>query len=241
MNALSPSTLVPTALVATAALLLASANYFLPNIHLNISQQTFINGIAKYQCFALVLAILLTLITVAVSPKSKQLLSAGNLSNLAEKERWLGISGETTWLRNAAQLLVFISLATVIFMFLAVQSTGNVQNFSLKFLLKFSPWILLFSFTNALSEELIFRFAVNGNLSPIVSKTLVLLVSAVLFGLPHYNGFPNGIVGVVMAGILGYVLSKATYETGGLGIALAIHIVQDIIIFTAILMMNVKP
>lgn len=43
-----------------------------------------------------------------------------------------------------------------------------------------------------------------------------------------------------MAGVLGYVLCKATLETTGLGIAWVIHFVQDVIIFTALFMMNVK-
>jgi membrane protease YdiL (CAAX protease family) len=60
-----------------------------------------------------------------------------------------------------------------------------------------------------------------------------------MFGLPHYNGFPSGAIGIIMAGVLGYVLAKASYETKGLGIALGIHIVQDIIIFTGIFMMKV--
>ncbi|TAE80973.1 MAG: CPBP family intramembrane metalloprotease, partial [Bacteroidetes bacterium] len=75
----------------------------------------------------------------------------------------------------------------------------------------------------------------------ITSKTTVLLLSAILFGLPHYAGFPNGPIGVVMAGVLGYILSKATYETQGIGIAWVIHFLQDVIIFTALFMMNSKP
>ncbi|HHX23791.1 MAG TPA: CPBP family intramembrane metalloprotease [Thermoanaerobacterales bacterium] len=68
----------------------------------------------------------------------------------------------------------------------------------------------------------------------------ILIISAILFGLPHYFGFPNGFMGVLMSGVLGYILCKATIETKGLSIAWAIHFVQDIIIFTALLMMNVK-
>ena len=85
---------------------------------------------------------------------------------------------------------------------------------------------------------MIYRFAINGNLVNETSKQTVLIVSAILFGLPHYMGYPNGIVGVIMAGILGYVLSKSTYETQGIGIAWAIHFIQDVIIFSALFMMN---
>ena len=67
------------------------------------------------------------------------------------------------------------------------------------------------------------------------------IISAVLFGLPHYFGNPSGFIGVVMAGVLGYVLCKATIETKGITIAWIIHFVQDVIIFTALMMINIKP
>lgn len=99
---------------------------------------------------------------------------------------------------------------------------------------------LLFLFTNSLAEELIFRFALVGGLFNRYSSSTVLLCSAVMFGFPHYWGYPSGVVGVLMSGLLGYVLCKATIETKGLSIAWLIHFVQDLIIFTALFMMNVK-
>jgi membrane protease YdiL (CAAX protease family) len=221
-------------LVGAASMLLVSANSFLGALSLILHDNPFINSLVKYQVFALALALIVSGITLLFRPESKGLLRLGELSRNAEKESWLGISGVTTWQRNAAQLLVFISLATGIFMAFAVAGAGAHGNMHLWFI----PWILLFSCVNALSEELIFRFAVLGTLTPFAPKPLVLLVSAVMFGLPHYNGFPSGIIGIIMAGVLGYVLSKASYETSGLGIALGMHIVQDIIIFTGIFMMK---
>ncbi|MFN3299563.1 MAG: type II CAAX prenyl endopeptidase Rce1 family protein [Sediminibacterium sp.] len=66
------------------------------------------------------------------------------------------------------------------------------------------------------------------------------MTSAILFGLPRYFGNPKGIIGVIMSGVLGYILCKATIETRGISIAWTIHFVQDIIIFTAIMMMSIK-
>jgi hypothetical protein len=43
-----------------------------------------------------------------------------------------------------------------------------------------------------------------------------------------------------MAGILGYLLSQIVYETRGLGLAWFIHFVQDVIIYTALMMINVR-
>jgi membrane protease YdiL (CAAX protease family) len=223
-------------LVCGATALLLTAPKFLSTLQLTLHSTPFLNGILQYQLVALLIAGTVTVCTLVLTPRSRTLLAVGNLSIKAEQERLLGINGNDSWRKNALQLLFIISLATAVFMGFAVQATGNLNNFRWSFV----PWIVLFSFTNALSEELIFRFAINGNLHSIIPKAAVLLVSALAFGLPHYNGFPNGVLGVIMAGVLGYVLSKATFETGGLGIALGIHFVQDVIIFSAMMMMNVK-
>ena len=223
-------------MVAIASLLLISANAILVKFEVNFIDNKFINNLLKYQIFAFVIATITFLISVKYTPESKFLLGIGKLENMAHRERWMGISGNDTWKKEGIKLLFFISLATGIFMFLAVKYTNSLQNFKLYFV----PWILLFSLFNSFSEEIIYRVAVNGNLMNYVPKFQVLIVSAILFGLPHYQGYPNGVMGVIMASILGYVLSKVTYETEGIGMAWTIHFVQDIIIFTALLMMNLK-
>jgi len=223
-------------LVALASFLLIFAPKILMKFDIAIINNAFLNGFIKYQIFALLIASVVLLITLKYTPESKAILSFGNLDTLANKEQWMGINGTTSWKTNGLQLLFFISLATGIFMFLAVKYTNNLYNFQLYFI----PYILLFAFFNALSEEIIYRVAINGNLMQYIPKFTVLLTSAILFGLPHYQGYPNGVAGVLMAGVLGYVLSKATYETQGIGLAFIIHFIQDIIIFTALLMMNIK-
>ena len=220
--------------VGVATVILVSANYFLADIPLNISTNTFVNKVLKYQVLALLTAGFLLMLTLKLSPESRKLLQVGRMNQPALKEKWLGINGISSWKTNGLQLAAFISIATGIFMFLAVQQTNSLPYFNWAFV----PYVLLFSFTNSLSEEIIYRFAINGNLTAITTKTTVLLLSAILFGLPHYAGFPNGPIGVIMAGVLGYILSKATYETQGIGIAWGIHFLQDVIIFTALFMMN---
>jgi membrane protease YdiL (CAAX protease family) len=116
---------------------------------------------------------------------------------------------------------------------MVLDASGALNHFDWNLL----PCICFCALLNALSEELIFRFVIHGNLQDVVPKKNVLMLSAVLFGLPHYWGYPSGLVGVAMAGFLGYVLSKITYETQGLGLAWGIHFVQDVIIFTALFMM----
>lgn len=223
-------------MVAIASILLITANPFLVKFNITFINNKFLNGLFKYQIFAFIIAVTTFLVSMKFTPESKFLIKIGDLETLADKEGWMGINGKSSWKSNGIQLLFFISLATGIFMFLAVKYTNSLQNFKLYFI----PWVLLFSFFNSFSEEIIYRIAINGNLMNYIPKFQVLIISAILFGLPHYQGYPNGVLGVMMAGFLGYVLSKATYETEGIGIAWSIHFVQDIIIFTALLMINIK-
>lgn len=226
-----------TLLIAgVAAVLLVTAGTFTHQINLQIHPHSFVNGLVNYQAFALIVGILATIAILILNPESKQFLNVGQLNTLAEKETWLGISGKSSWRVNGLQLLFFVSIATGICMFLAVKYTNSIGHFQWSFI----PWILLFSFTNSLTEELIFRFGIVGGLFNHYPKLTLLIISAILFGLPHYFGYPNGVVGVLMSGVLGYILCKATMETKGLSIAWTIHFMQDIIIFTALMMMNVK-
>ena len=222
--------------VAITSILLISSNKILAKINFTFHENVFLNEMFKYQLFAMVLAFILLIITLQISPESKDLLRFGNIQSVASKEKWLGINGISTWQKNGIQLLFFISIPTAIFMFLGVNYTNSFSNFRLYSI----PIILLFSITNSFSEEIIYRFAINGNLAKIAAPKTIFLISGIMFGFPRYWGFPTGLTGVIMAGLLGYILSKATHETQGLGICWGIHFVQDVIIFSAVLMMNVK-
>lgn len=221
--------------LATAALL--AAGKVLPEITFNFHPNNFINGLIKFQAFALTLSLIVLVAVSKLFPQSKELLVIGELGKMAAKERWLGINGHTTWTKNAFQLLFFISTGTAAFMFLGVKYTDSLSNFNWWFV----PFVLLFSLTNSFAEEIIFRYTVVGILNNHHPKIFVQIISAVLFGLPHYFGNPSGIIGVIMAGVLGYVLCKVTIETKGITIAWIIHFVQDVIIFTALMMINIKP
>ena len=223
-------------IVGLAATALVRSGLFINQISLQIHPNSFINGLAKYQLFALLIGILTSTSILLLYPESKQLLNFGAVNTIAVKEKWLGINGISTWATNGFQLLFFISIATGIFMFLGIKYTGSLDNFQYWFI----PIVLLFSFTNSLAEELIFRLGIISGLNNHYPKLTIMLVSAMLFGFPHYYGNPGGAIGVLMSGILGYILCKATIETKGISIAWGIHFVQDIIIFTAIMMMNIR-
>lgn len=223
-------------IVGIATALLVNSGIFTNHITLQIHPDRFVNDLATYQLFALTVGILVTISILILSPESKRFLNIGQLNVIAKKETWLGVSGKSSWKVNGLQFLFFISSATGIFMFLAVKYTNSIDNFQWSFI----PFVLLFSLSNALAEELIFRFGIVGALYNQYPRLAILILSALLFGLPHYWGFPNGVIGVLMSGVLGYILGKATIETNGIFIAWTIHFIQDVIIFTALMMMHVK-
>lgn len=220
-------------LIAGVTCLLLTSSLYLPVINITLMEDDFMNNLLVYQMFALFVSLVVLFITLKISPESRLLLRCGNVRVIAGKSRWLGINGKSSWMVNGAQLALFISLVTGVFMFSGI-SWQRVEYFNLKYI----PFILLLSLTNSLSEELLFRFAIVGNLKAEVSKAGIFWMSALFFGLPHYWGHPNGMTGVIMASALGFVLAKATYETQGIGIAWFIHFLQDVLIFTALFIMR---
>lgn len=215
-----------------ATLLLYLATHFIPQTGIQLHTNPFINKTIQYQAFALVLAFVVMFVTLNTAPQSVQLLKAGRLNAVAGKLTVLGISGKKSWKSEFFSLLFIISAATFGFMFFTRSAEVGVFKPELIF------WIVLFSLTNSFSEEIIYRFGINGMLTGYTPASTVFLISGLVFGAAHWGGNPGGPVGMIMAGVLGYVSSKATAETGGLGIAWALHFVQDVIIYTFLFRAN---
>jgi len=205
-------------------------------INLQVHPHPVINGLMKYQLVALFIGIFTLVLFCWFQPSSVQFLKIGDLSVLAGRDRLFGITGKTSWRSNGIQLLVFISLATGVFMYFGLKQSNSLSSFQWWFF----PYVLLFALTNSFVEEVIYRFVVVAGLGDAYPPLTIQMVSAILFGLPHFFGNPSGVVGVLMSGLLGYILCKATLETRGLSIAWVIHFVQDIIIFTGLMMMQTK-
>lgn len=221
-------------IVGLAAVALLSGNLLMNQFAIQLHPNSFINGLFKYQIYAVVVALLTLILFRSYQPASVQMIRIGDLSVIAGKEKLLGIDGKSSWLSNGVQLLFFISLATAIFMFLGVRQANRLDAFEWWFV----PYVLLFSLTNSFAEEIIFRYGVIAGMEHAYTAFTIQLVSAILFGLPHYSGSPGGGIGILMSGVLGYILCKATLETKGISIAWGIHFVQDVIIFTGLMMMR---
>ena len=196
-------------------------------IGIEVSENSYINFQINYQLVLLGIALISMISSYFINLESfKSILSIGNISAVGEELKIFGIKKGDSWIKTGVSLSISISLATAIFMYF--QLKGQTIDYSL--LKTGLLWIILFSLTNSFAEEMIFRVGINGPLTNLLSPNRIFLISAVIFGVAHFQGMPSGIIGVILAGLLGYVLSKSIQETNGIFWAWLIHFLQDIII-----------
>lgn len=223
--------------VATALFIVVSATAVVPNISrfadrapFPVSSLGYINTQSKYQALLLGVALLVLFALYFVNAANfSAFLAPGNIRAPANGVSWLGISKGESWLGLGVSLMFFITLATSTFVYLQFRKSGG----GLKKLPPFLPWVLLFSLSNSFSEEVIYRLGVVVPLVGAIDASYILLVSAIAFGAPHLRGMPNGLVGALMAGLLGWLLAKSVVETNGIFWAWFIHFLQDVVIFSA--------
>jgi membrane protease YdiL (CAAX protease family) len=89
----------------------------------------------------------------------------------------------------------------------------------------------VFTFINALCEELWFRGLLLGALRDLLRPWPAILLQALCFGLSHWMGTPQGIFGLVLAGTWGIALGWWAYTRGSIWQALAVHLLADWLIF----------
>ena len=206
-------------------------------INFNVSGNAYVTSQFKYQLLLLIAAIVtVTIVLILNSENTYKFISLGNLSAPANAVPIFGIKDKESWLGLGVSLSLFITLFTAVFIYLQVKGSDSVWGQVAPFL----GWIILFSLMNSLSEEAIFRLGILGSLYEVMSPSNIMLVSAIIFGAVHYGGMPNGIVGMLMAGVLGWLLMKSVLETHGLFWAFFIHFLQDVVIFGGIILLNAK-
>jgi hypothetical protein len=92
--------------------------------------------------------------------------------------------------------------------------------------------VLLAAALNAFNEEVTYKASFLSVLEGPVGPRQALYMVAAYFGIGHYYGVPYGIVGVLLASFLGWILAKSMQETRGLFWAWFIHFWQDVWIFS---------
>lgn len=137
---------------------------------------------------------------------------------------------KNNWNLYGPAVAALFTLGTIFLMSASVIAQNGAIDKSFFSLL---PLVFLFAATNAWSEEIISRFVIAAGLDGKLKPVVICWVSAIIFGAAHYSGTPGGVSGVIMSGTLGWFLAKSVVETRGLGWALFIHFLQDLVIFGA--------
>ena len=224
------------ALVLFASAAIFKLNRIAGKIDVTIHSDAYLDSHAKYQLLLVALsALVLTLLYFLSSDNLKLFLSIGNLSAAAKPVEWFGIGEGETWLSAGLYLCALITLGTFSFVYFQFRN----QKVKARELLPFLGWIALFSITNSFSEEVIYRLGVIAPLYNIIGADEIILLSAILFGLVHFGGMPHGLIGMFMAGFLGWFLAKSVIETQGLFWAWLIHFVQDVVIYTGFMIHHI--
>ncbi len=90
---------------------------------------------------------------------------------------------------------------------------------------------ICFSVINALAEEVIFRGILWDVIADEWNEWTSLVLTSVLFGVVHFDGYPPGLIGAVLAGLYGVALGGLRWWVGGLGLPTACHVFADATIF----------
>ena len=94
---------------------------------------------------------------------------------------------------------------------------------------------IAFSIFNALLEEILFRGIQYEALDAEYGLRWAVLIQGIIFGIVHAQGFPNGVIGVVMASLYGVMLGWLRHFSGGMLWPFVAHIFADATIFMLLL------
>jgi hypothetical protein len=163
--------------------------------------------------------------------------AVGDLKAPAAPIPFVGMTRPSQWRRLGPILALCLAGGLATFVIIA----GGAPLANLSGALPSLPFILLFAAMNAFSEEMNYRAPQLGALTPAVGGPQALLMTAAYFGISHFYGVPYGVLGVLMAGLLGWLLGRSMLETKGMFWAWAIHFVMDVVIFTFMAAGSVTP
>jgi membrane protease YdiL (CAAX protease family) len=194
---------------------------------------TFGDRLLKLGEAALVVAVVLGL----GSSRRDAFLTPGQLDAPAPRIAWLGMRADEPWTRYGRNLALILTAVFAVALSLMMPPTAD----GILRMLPFLPLALVVAGMNALYEEVMFRVAPLSQLRKIVGLGHAALLSAAYFGLGHFSGsIPSGPIGVLQAGLVGWLFARSMLETRGLAWPWFLHFVLDAVIFT-FLAMQAEP
>jgi uncharacterized protein len=188
------------------------------------------------------LRLMVTLVIIAVlffirKRASAFFLVMGDTRAPVEPVKWMGIKPGERWNTVGRNFALIISLGTLAFLVLAGRPPLDIVIRALPFL----PAVLLAAVLNAFNEEMTYKASFLSVLEDVVGRNQALWLMAAYFGIGHFYGVPYGVIGVLMAGFLGWFLGKSMLETRGLWWAWFIHFWQDVLIFAFLAIGSITP
>lgn len=226
--------IVSVFVVVVSPLLLWIKDHPILNIQLFGNAQY--NAVLNYQLTTLILAALMIgLVAALTAGRGLKFLNLSKWDGEITPEPWIGIrpKGSESWKSLGVTFSIIITLVTAVVIFFQVFNQGS-------FSIDFFPGLLLvvlFALSNSFVEEILYRFSFVGvGMDAKIPVLVIQGLSALTFGGIHYFGTPSGIPGVLMAGFIGWFLSKSMIETQGFSWAWLIHFLQDVVIFFALFM-----
>lgn len=158
-------------------------------------------------------------------------LTKGDIDAPVEPSRLLGMKEPKPWTKTGTIFALVFAVFTLIFLI----GSWGVPTLPVDF-----PTIILVAVLiatmNAFNEEFTLRAAPLSVLWEKIGKQQALLLTTVYFGLGHFYGVPNGVLGVFLSGFLGWFLGKSLLETRGFFWAWLIHFLPDVFIFAFFLL-----
>lgn len=218
-------------LIATWGLLVIG-KWIVPLIPGSWSSVDVVDYQLKYQLTSALFASAVLLILRALRPAQFAAYARrGNIQAAAEANRVFGITAGESWKKVGITLSILITAVTAVVIWGQVVNGQKLQPVAWLLL-----WVPIFAAVNAAVEEGLTRFGVVVALEGAMTAPRIAIVSGLIFGTVHYFGTPGGFVGVLVAGILGWVLARSVLETRGIFWAWWVHFLQDLVILSALLL-----
>ena len=196
-----------------------------------------VNMLAEQSLNLMVTLVIIAALFLMGKKRSDFYLGRGDINAPIEPVRWLGIKPGDRWKITGLILTICISLGTLAFLVIAGRPPLNIVIRALPFL----PAILLAAALNAFNEEVTYKASFLSVLEGPLGPRQALYMVALYFGIAHYYGVPYGMVGVILATFLGWILAKSMQETRGLFWAWFIHFWQDVWIFSFMAIGSIIP
>lgn len=176
--------------------------------------------------------IILIFFTLKGKKRKDYFLVKGEINAPIQPTKALGIKEPEPWAKTGIIFGTIFTAGTLIFLIISTNYT--IETFIAA--LPLIPIAIIIAAINAFNEEFTLRAAPLSECLNELGRRRALMITTLYFGIGHYYGVPNGIIGVLLSSFLGWFLGKSMLETKGFFWAWIIHFSADVIIFSYFMM-----